>query len=208
MIMFMAIAVPPVHAASADAMWVDPSTVTLTSSDIGTTFNVTVSMNFTESVYAWQVGLHYNRTLFACTAAGFTAGGTSQYFMGHTTTPAGPTIDTSDLGNGSVLAGETLLGSDLVAGPHEGSLVWVEFKVLNYSTFLPSSGNLTTTIDIMKEYPDNTYVLDVNLNTISMSGSNSTVTFVPEFTYLLLPIFLALTLMATILKRRRQRKLE
>jgi len=151
---------------NADSMWIDPSSTVFdtTNASVGTRFNVTAWLNMTEDIYSYQIGLHYNRTLLQCTRSGFTAGATSNYCAGHTTVAAGPTIDTSALGNGSVEAGESLLGSDIIPGPKSGSLIWVEFQVL----MVPSSGNFSSKFDITTEYPGNTFVLDTNLNNINI----------------------------------------
>ncbi|HXX87087.1 MAG TPA: CARDB domain-containing protein [Candidatus Acidoferrum sp.] len=165
---------PTTH--NADAMWIDAPSIVFdnTTASIGTTFNVTVWLNITENVFAYQIGLHYNRTQLQCINAGLTGGTTSNYFKGHTTSPAGPTIDTSSLGNGSVLAGETLFGTDFIPGPKNASLIWVEFQVL----IMPTAGNLTSNFDISTEYPSNTFVLDTNLNNINFTPYNGSYLFI------------------------------
>jgi hypothetical protein len=196
---------------NADAMWVEPSSVTLDISLIGTTFNVTVSLNMTEDIFAYQVALHYNRTQLMCTRAGYTAGATSNYFAGHTATAPAPVIDTSSLGNGSVLASESLLGNDFLAGPHSGTLIWMQFQVLNFP--LPQSGNATSSFDLTTEYNHlpvrRIWVEDPNLNDLDFTTYNASFTLTPEFPYLfILPIFMTLTLAAIAISRRlRQRRL-
>jgi len=161
---------------TADSMWVEPTSVVFTTSNasVGQKFNVTVWMNITENVFSYQIGLHYNRTQLMCTRAGYTAGMTSNYFKTHTTSSEPPIIDTSTLGNGSVLAFETLEGNDFVPGPHCDSLVWVEFEILQ----VPSVGNLTSTFDISTEYPSNTWVLDQDLNNINFVPYNANYLFI------------------------------
>ncbi|MGD0029357.1 MAG: dockerin type I domain-containing protein [Candidatus Bathyarchaeia archaeon] len=160
----------------ADAMWIEPSSVVFdtTNASLGQTFNITVWMNITENVFAYQVGLHYNRTQLKCTRAGYTAGATSQFFVGHTTNSPPAVIDTSSLGNGSVLGFETLSGSDQVTGPHSASLMWAEFQIL----IVPASGNLTSKFDITKETPDNNWVWDENLNTLTVTPYNANYAFI------------------------------
>ncbi|HXX88244.1 MAG TPA: hypothetical protein VEH86_07370 [Candidatus Acidoferrum sp.] len=172
--MILVRAQPETH--NADAMWVEPpSTVFNTSNaSVGTEFNVTVWLNLTETIFSYQVGLHYNRTQLQCIAAAFTSGITSSYFAGHTTVPAGPTIDTSSLGNGSVLAGESCLGVDSITGPKDASLFWAEFKIL----LVPSSGNFSSKFDITTEYPANTFVLDTNLNNIDFATYDGSYLFI------------------------------
>lgn len=195
----------PAEPHNADACWVEPSIINLTQSDIGTEFNATVSLNLTEAMYSYQVALHYNRTLLECVASSYTAQSTSSYFTGHSTSSPPPVIDTSSIGNGSVFAGESVLGSDSVPG-HAATLFWMEFQVLNFTAYLPASGSLTTKLDISTEYPANTFFLDTNLNNINVATSNSSVTMAPEFPYLLLlPTFMALTLAGAVLSRRKQK---
>jgi hypothetical protein len=172
--MILVSAQPQTH--NADSMWIEPSSVVFdnTTASIGTKFNVTVWLNITETIYAYQIGLHYNRTLLQCTRSAFTSGVTSSYFAGHTNVPAGPTIDTSALGNGSVLAGESLVGNDVIAGPKNASLIWAEFQIL----LVPSAGNFTSTFDITTEYPSNTYVLDTDLNNVNFATYDGSYLFI------------------------------
>ena len=146
---------------SANSMWVEPSIVDLTgdSATIGHRFNVTVWLNMSQDIFSYQIGLLYDRTLLKCTRAGFTDGGTSEYFTGHYTT-AQMVIDTS-LGNGSILAFEGCISHDCIQGPHVGSLIWAEFEVLA----VPSANEtLSSKFDISTEHPSSTWVCDVNLN--------------------------------------------
>jgi hypothetical protein len=114
-----------------DAMWVEPlwSNFTTASTIVGDRFNITVAMNFTEDVFNYQVALLYNRSQLECTNGGFTAGAKSEYFSPHGTT-TGFIIDTSFLGNGSILATETCSAPDFIPGNHSGTLIWGEFKIL------------------------------------------------------------------------------
>jgi hypothetical protein len=166
----------PTEPHNADAMWIEPSSVVfnMTNGTVGEEFNVTVWMNITEDVFSYQIGLHYNRTQLMCTHAAYTDVSTSNFFKGHTTSSPAPIIDTSSLGNGSILAFETLLDSDMVVGPHCDSLIWAEFQILT----VPTSGNLTSTLDISTEYPSNTWVLDPNLNNINIVPYNANYLFI------------------------------
>ena len=178
--LFLSLPVVLVNAQSqahdADSMWIDPSSTVFDTSNasVGTTFNVTIWLNMTENIYSYQIGLHYNRTLLHCTSAGFTAGSTSNYAAGHKMVLAGPTIDTGSLGNGTVLAGESCLGNDFIAGPRSASLIWLEFQILA----VPTSGNFTGTFDITSEYPANTFVLDPNLNNINFNTYDGSYLFI------------------------------
>jgi hypothetical protein len=147
-------------------MWVEPSCVSLPKdlAAVGYRFNVTVWLNMTQDIFSYQVGLLYNRTQLKCDRAGFTDGRTSIYFEGHFSGES-VVIDTGFLGNGSIMACETCMGSDCVSGPHIGSLLWVEFEVL----VVPQNNlSFTSKFDIKTEYPDETFVLDSDLNPVQI----------------------------------------
>lgn len=136
---------------NADAMWVEPlnSSFTTASTSVGYKFNITVAMNFTEDVFNYQIALLYNRNQLMCTNGGFTAGGKSEYFNGHSTT-TGFVIDTSYLGNGSILATETCSSPDFIPGPHSGTLIWAEFQIMEAPNITVPS--LTSLFDISSNY--------------------------------------------------------
>jgi uncharacterized membrane protein YdcZ (DUF606 family) len=161
---------------NADAMWVEPSTITLNNVTgyVGMKFNVTVWLNMTEDVYGYQIALRYDRTQLKATRARFTAGSTSNYFAPLITSAPAPAIDTSFLGNGSVLAFESCLGDDLVPGPKNGSLIWIEFQILE----MPVSGNLTSSFDITTQYPKSTWVKDPDLNKLTTTTYDGAYTFI------------------------------
>jgi hypothetical protein len=149
----------------ASSMWVEPSLVSVPGI-VGFKFNITVAMNITENVFAYQIGLLYNRTQLMCIGAGYTAGATSTYFAGHTTNSPPPVIDTGELGNGSVLASESLLDNDFIPGPHTGSLIWAEFQILQAPS---ASQTFNGTFDIASLYPAKTWVEDPNLNNVDIT---------------------------------------
>ena len=157
---------------SANAMWVEPSNVTLTggSATVGYRFNVTVWLNVTQNMYAYQVGLLYNRTQLKCDRAGFTYGGTSEYFIGHYSCTE-MLIDTGCQGNGSIAAGECCLGSDCIMGPRAGSLIWLEFEVVAAPQ---SNMSFTSKFDMNTKSEDesDTFVLDCNLNLMNLAVHN------------------------------------
>jgi hypothetical protein len=192
---------------NADAMWVEPATVNYNTSNIGQKFNVTVSLNMTETIFSWQAVMYYNRTELECVAAGFTEVTTSNYCEGHTTVASGPIIDGHLYGNGSVLAAETCVDGGTIPGPHSGTLIWVEFQILSFT--MPASGNATSTFDISKEYAPggagNTYVLGPppSYTGINFTPYDGTYSFVPEFPLaLIMPILMIATLAAVILSKK------
>jgi hypothetical protein len=161
---------------NADSMWVEPSTVyyTLSNATLGSRFNVTVWLNITSrNVFAYQVAMHYNRTLLRCTAVGFTAGGTSQFMQGHSVFQPPSAIDGELLGNGSMMAMETCRGTDSIPAPRVGSLIWIEFEIVALPQFTgdpPQGETLTCMLDISSENPGNTRVVDENVEDIPITA--------------------------------------
>jgi len=195
----------PTEPHDADAMWVEPSSITFTpaNASVGQKFNVTVWLNMTTGVFCYQIALHYNRTQLKALRGGFTAGVKSQFMEDHTTSTSGPTIDTSFLGNGSALAFESCYGEDYIPAPQHGSLLWIEFQILK----LPQEGEVyTSKFDVTAEYPANTWVWDPDLADISITTYDADYTIVPEFSSLsLMLILLLVTLILATFKRKNRR---
>ena len=153
---------PPEESHDGDSMWVEPASIVLSTANpehtIGYKFNVTLFLNITEGtdVFQYQIGLHYPKAYFECLSAAFTAPPTSEFFAGHVSTPL-IVIDTSFLGDGSILVTEALSGTDMVSGPHVGSLIWAEFNV---TAVPPKGGTFSDYVDISTEAPANTWVWD------------------------------------------------
>jgi hypothetical protein len=164
-LVFPIIAAVPSEPHNADAMWVEPLSITLSPSNasLGYKFNVTVWLNITSAnVFGYQVSMLYNRDQLACLRADFTGAGKSDFMTGHSTQTAGPLIDTeTTLGNGSVQAFESCKGTDHVVVPRVGSLIWIEFQVVavppDGETYT-SKFDMTSTVDTgdtwVKDYPD------------------------------------------------------
>ncbi|MEM2550072.1 MAG: cohesin domain-containing protein, partial [Nitrososphaerota archaeon] len=157
----LASAFPVVSAQPQVYMWIEPPAINLSTQTVspGYRFKVTVMLHSEKNVYSYQIGLKYDREQLKCTRAGFT----QNFTAGHDTQTAGPIIDTSYLGNGTVLATESCKGEDFIPGPREGSLLWVEFEVIK----APGKyEELTSTISISAFYPGDTWVKDPDLNDI------------------------------------------
>jgi hypothetical protein len=204
-IVVQAHAIGPTEHQEPDSMWVEPSSVTysLDNATIGTKFNVTVWLNIASAnIFGYQFGLMYNRTQLRGARGGFTAGSTSKFMELHDTQASGPIIDTSFLGNGSVVVFESCKGDDKITVPNENSTAWVEFEIM----LLPEAGKtITSTFDITSTYPDRTWAQDENLNKVALTTYDGTYTVVPEF-WLILPIFMSLTLFAIVFRKRILRK--
>jgi hypothetical protein len=195
---------------NADAMWIEPSNYGFDTNNasVGTMFNVTVAMNFTEDVFAWQVVMYYNATQLNCTRVGATAPPTSDYMAGHSTTfskainpGAYPPLNGSLQ---SVLASETASSPDFIPGPHNGTLFWAEFEILLAPT---TDQNLTSKLDISTEYvASNTYVWDPTGNSLAFTpcdsaGAQERPEFGPELGPLMIAIFMISTLAVVILSK-------
>ncbi|MEM2568116.1 MAG: hypothetical protein QXH20_06585, partial [Candidatus Bathyarchaeia archaeon] len=153
------------EAYSANSMWVHPSTITLTPSNgtIGYKFNVTIWLNVSNiQFYSYSIGLLYNRTQLKALRGGFT----KDFTAGHETQTAGPVIDKGYLGNGSVLATESCKGEDYIQGPKVGTLIWIEFQVI---AIPPQGQTLTSQIDITTCYPEDTWIMDYDLQYITLN---------------------------------------
>ena len=165
------------NSAPQGSMWIEPSSLTFSgeAATVGTRFNVTVWLNMTGSIYAYEIGLRYNRSELRCTGAGYTGDNSSQYFSGHSSDMPPIVIDVSCLGNGSVLAGESLFDYDTIEGPRSASLIWIEFEILN----APSGKTLTGRLDLTTEYPEEDIVLDPNLQSVPFAPYDASITITP-----------------------------
>ena len=133
---------------NANAIWIDPSTVSLTTANpahkIGYKFNITVWANMTtllpgaSGIDTWQAKVYFNNSQLKALRTGYTGGTKSQFFQGLSTTPVTPLIDNP---HGYVLHGETCSPS-YKATPCSGSLIWIEFNV----TKAPSGGETLTSL--------------------------------------------------------------
>lgn len=155
----------------ADSMWVEPSTIELSTDthSIGYKFNVTVWVNLTVTCGAWQFKMLYNKNHLDCTGCGYTAGGSSQFFENVTIIPLDPMYGSYNGTHSYVMHGESWFMGDM-KGPGYGSLSWVEFEVVAE----PLEGKtLTSLIDIAREVATTqTFVLDENGVPISLTVSN------------------------------------
>jgi hypothetical protein len=156
---------------NANAMWVEPASVGFgpANATVGTKFNVTVTMNITQNVFTYGVGMKYDRTTLKVSKAGFTKPPTSEYMTGYATTASGPVIDTSYLQNGTILASESCSGMDFIPGPHSGTLIWIEFEFVQ----VPTPGQ-TLPFNISRYVNQgDTTVADDYLNTLTFTAHDA-----------------------------------
>lgn len=139
----------------ANAFWLEPDLVQIPPT-IGYKFNVTAWVNVATNTHLWQFKLLFNSTYFRVTRIGYTAGETSEFFLGHTTIPCAPIFDNDA---GWAAHGECLLGADY-REPGYASLSWVEFEV----KAIPPGNQSVCLTDLDSE----TYLLDPNMNIIPL----------------------------------------
>lgn len=142
----------------ANSIWIEPSRLRI--NDKGDIFNVTIWINLTQNSFAWQIKLDFNSTFFNATRIGYTNGNRSQFFSDYSTIPIIPKINNE---NGYILHGETLLGSDERSSGC-GSLIWVEFKLLNDS--LKNS----LILNFSQPYGGDTFVMSPYLDIIPLDS--------------------------------------
>jgi len=192
---------------NANAMWIEPSTVSDTVS-VGYRFNVTVWINLTSNPTGacggWQFKLLYNKEYLNFTKAGLTAGSTSEFFEGISAVPLGPTSGSYNSTHNYVQIGESWMGiGDMRSVPGYGSLAWVEFEVIA----VPNQGG--TLLDIASGYhppTSDTFAIDGENNEILLNVNNAIV--VPEFSMMSATILmLIVTTVFVIMVKTRKRKI-
>ena len=174
MIAFPTMAADPNVPHAADAMWIEPSSVNLNTAthDVGYKFNVTLWTNVSQASFSWQFKLLFNTAYLNVTACVFSAGGTSDFYVGHGTVPVTAIIDNV---NGYVLHGESLVGTDSRPAGW-GSLSIVEFVV----TAVPEKGEeIISELDIQTTYvTKDTYVEAAAGGDIPLNVYNASYSFV------------------------------
>jgi len=175
--------VPTEPKPDADAMWIEPGYIKFytNTTEPCHKFNITVWLNVTsDNFFIYQVKLLYDSSWLNATRAGFAEPPTSQFCEGHTTVATGPDLSTA----GEVFFGETLLGTDVIAPPRVGSLVWIEFHILKAP---PKGGSISSAFDITTTYPADTWVWNPDGDLIPTTQYNGLVEYdwaVPPKPYL------------------------
>jgi hypothetical protein len=182
-ITMLLVAVLPVYAGTpsvphnADAMWLEPSSVPLTTAnplhDIGYLFNVTLAVNITMSTFvgAWQARVTYNTAHLDFIAGGYTEiqASKSNWFQPFSSFAIWPLTT----GVGYVQGGETILG-DAVNETGAGTLMWFTFNV---TALPPKGGSLNSDISIDNS---DTFILDEIDDEISISKLGTAYSFTWE----------------------------
>lgn len=153
-----------------NSFFMDPSAVSFNTNNanVGTKFNVTVWAYLADNSYAWEFNMIFDPTILQATAAGYTAVGTSQFFAGHSTAPTPAQLDNTA---GTVLIGESLLGSDSRLS-NNASLAWVTFQITQAPTV-----NVTSLTSALGINNTDTYALNTDLHHFLTTDFDGTYTF-------------------------------
>lgn len=182
---------------NADAMWIEPSSIDLTTATAGYTFNITLALNIssTYSVGVWQAKVLFNTTYLKATRAGYTNGTKSDWLKGLIPVTGEPAIDNV---TGSVLVGESLLGLP-VPSPGAGTLSWMEFNL----TDIPSVPSILV-FNITATYKTTTTYIGDDVNAVFTPYDS--VAAIPEFPSPVMLSMLMILALASIVFARKQIK--
>jgi hypothetical protein len=167
----------------ANAMWFEPSTIELNSSEItvGHKLNVTIWANSSLETKGWQFWLVYANTYINVTKAGYTAGTKSEFLQAITTIGLSPNIRV----NFNATHNRVDFGEAWLMGPYRepgfGSLCWIEFEVINLP---PEDQTVDIPLDVAYAYelmdPPQTYLLYSDDTKRPLNVYNGLIRFVGE----------------------------
>ena len=165
----------PTESHAANAMWIENSTIELSTENVslGYRFNVTVWINLTVASASWEFKMSYNKNHLTATRCGYTAGTKSQFFENVSTLPLTPSFGSINATHSYVLHGETWGMVGPFRNPGYGSLSWVEFEV----AAVPGEGEAyTSVLALVDVYPNGseTYAQDSQQNYIALNVFGST----------------------------------
>lgn len=158
---FTANAAVPTEPHNANAMWIEPSTIELNTSEtpIGYKFNITLWANSSLETKGWQFWMFYAKAYINATRIGYTAGSKSEFFQDIVTLPVTPAFIAYNVTHNRLDFGEAWIMGPY-RSPGYGSLCWIEFEVVA----LPPEGVLVDIpLDVNYAYellePPQTYLL-------------------------------------------------
>jgi len=165
----------PDESHTAHAMWIEPSTIDLSTDtvSVGYKFNVTVWLNLTVACAAWEFKIGYNTNHLTATRCAYTAGMKSQFFENVTTLPLSPSFGAINITHDFVLHAELWGLSGPFRNPGYGSLAWVEFEV---SAVPGEDEAYTSLLALVDVYPEGTetYAQDSNQNYVALNVFHTT----------------------------------
>jgi hypothetical protein len=197
----------PVHGAitqphNADAMWIEPSYIDLTTRAVGYRFNITLALNIstTHQVGTWQAKVFFDPAYLRAVEAGYTGGTLSEWIMGMPpSAAASPGVPVIDNVLGYVLVGEYLVGL-AQPSPGAGTLSWISFNL----TGKPSAPT-NLVFNITKTYA--TTDTFVGNDVYVVFTPSDSIAFIPEFPYaMMLSILMTVALTTAVFARKRIQK--
>jgi len=190
--------------ALAETVYLDPSENSFDVGEVsvGHRFNVTAWVSDVSDLMGFQVALYYNASVINMTSASLAS---DYVFAGQAGIPLGPLINYTDSwGYGFV--GFSGLGGMTTPFTGTGKLAVFEFEI----TTVPEVGNLTSPLIISYKVTGGTYETKLKNSTggaIIFTGTDGSYIIIPEFlSFLILPMFSVLTLVAVILAKKPRRK--
>jgi len=173
--MFSAVADYPSEPHDANAMWIEPSTITLYTSlhSVGYRFNVTLWVNVSsvpspnQLIVAWETKIAYEKVYLNATRAGYTAGTKSQFFYNISTISVQPARGILNDTHDYLMYGESWIsGGGPMRSLGYGSLHWLEFEVLA----VPAPGmDIISTMGLVTTGGGRSRIWDDELNEVSFT---------------------------------------
>ena len=168
-----------VRALPANSMWIEPSTLSFSTSTtpVGTRFNVTIWLNMTTPTNSWQFYLVYKMAYLNAVRTDYTGSGKSMWAGTLPIDSVLPSFDHHNATHDFVLHGEVLKASAEKTGA--GSLAWVEFEIMQ----APLEGETLTsdiTLDVVGVFTSQ--ALDKSFTPIPLNFGKATYTYSSQWT--------------------------
>jgi hypothetical protein len=140
MLMTSAVAVFTVRALPANSMWIEPPTLSFSTSTtpVGTKFNVTIWLNVTTPTNSWQYYLIYNKVHLNATRGDYTGSFRSMWSGALPVNTVAIQFADHNTTHGYVVLAEVLKSSAEKTGA--GNLSWIEFEIMQ----APAEGQTLT----------------------------------------------------------------
>jgi len=169
----------PAISLPANAMWIQPSTLSFSTSStaVGFKFNVTVWFNVTTGTNSWQFYLIYNKAHLNAIRMDYTGYYQSQWSGSSSVNTVTPSFGNHNATHGYAFHGEVL--KDSLEKTGVGSLSWVEFEIIQ----APSEGQSLTSelrLDVMGVF--NSFAMNKDFDSIALTYGKTTYTYSSPWT--------------------------
>jgi len=169
----------PAISLPANAMWIQPSTLSFSTSStaVGFKFNVTVWFNVTTGTNSWQFYLIYNKAHLNAIRMDYTGYYQSQWSGSSSVNTVTPSFGNHNATHGYAFHGEVL--KDSLEKTGVGSLSWVEFEIIQ----APSEGQSLTSelrLDVMGVF--NSFAVNKDFDSIALTYGKTTYTYSSPWT--------------------------